>query len=186
MAFIETIEPENATGELQDIYTDLLSSRGQIAEVLKIHSLNPKSLTNHMDLYMTIMFGKSPIKRKIREMMAVVVSTANNCLYCQTHHGEALMNFWKDEDRLKALKEDFRNADLDSKALVLAEHAWNLTKDPSYTTEAVIQRIRDQCWNDRAILDANMVVCYFNFVNRMVMGLGANLEENAGKGYKYD
>ena len=186
MSFIETIEPGDAEGELLEIYNDILSSRGQVAEVLKIHSLNPKSLTNHMDLYMTIMFGKSPIKRKVREMMAVVVSTANNCIYCQTHHGEALMNFWKDEERLNLLKADFRTANLDEKSLVLAEHAWNLTKNPSYTTDKVVQGIRDKGWNDRAILDANMVICYFNFVNRMVMGLGANLEENAGKGYKYD
>ncbi|HFB64566.1 MAG TPA: peroxidase, partial [Aeromonadales bacterium] len=72
MAFIETISPENAEGELLEIYEDVIKSRGQVAEVLMLHSLSPASLTNHLDLYMTLMFAKSPLKRKIREMIAVV------------------------------------------------------------------------------------------------------------------
>ena len=39
--------------------------------------------------------------------------------------------------------------------------------------------------SDKAILDATLVVSYFNFVNRMVLGLGVNLESNQAKGYNY-
>lgn len=50
MPIIEAIQPEDATGELKQIYDDLVQSRGKIAEVHKIQSLNPKSIINHMDL----------------------------------------------------------------------------------------------------------------------------------------
>lgn len=73
MAYIETIDENNAEGLLGEIYQNLINTRGKIAEVHKIQSLNPKSIVNHMDLYMTIMFGKSPLKRPQREMIAVVV-----------------------------------------------------------------------------------------------------------------
>jgi len=33
---------------------------------------------------------------------------------------------------------------------------------------------------------ANLVIAYFNFVNRVVIGLGVELEEDGGKGYEYD
>ncbi len=186
MAFIETISPENAEGELQQIYEAVLKSRGQVAEVLMLHSLNPASLTNHLDLYMTLMFAKSPLKRKIREMIAVVVSKANNCEYCQVHHAEALNNFWKDDNRINKLRQDYQQANLDKKELVLADHAWNMTKNPAYATQEIIDNIRRAGWNDRAILDANMIISYFNFVNRMVLGLGANLESHQGKGFDYE
>ncbi|WP_373524530.1 hypothetical protein [Aquiflexum sp.] len=39
--------------------------------------------------------------------------------------------------------------------------------------------------DDRSILDATLVIGYFNFVNRIILGLGVNLEEDGGKGYKY-
>ena len=92
MPHIEIIQPEQATGELKEIYRNLEESRGKVAEVHKIQSLNPESIVNHMDLYMTVMFGRSPLKRVQREMIAVVVSKANGCLYCQVHHSEAVDN----------------------------------------------------------------------------------------------
>ncbi len=39
--------------------------------------------------------------------------------------------------------------------------------------------------DDRAILDATLVVAYFNFVNRMVLSLGVQLEEQNGEGFRY-
>ena len=39
---------------------------------------------------------------------------------------------------------------------------------------------------ERAILDAALVIAYFNFVNRLVLGLGVQLEQDKGEGYKYD
>jgi len=182
MAFIDIITPENAEGDLKQVYHQVIQSRGAVAEVLRLHSLNPKSLTNHMDLYMTIMFGKSPLKRKVREMMAVVVSKANNCVYCQTHHGEALNNFWKDEDRVEKLKADYNSCELNDKELALADYAWALTKDPSSIQQSRINQLKQLGWSDRAVLDAALVISYFNFVNRMVLGLGAHLEQDQGMG----
>lgn len=44
MANIKTISPEQADGELKKIYENLLETRGKIAEVHKIQSLNPEAL----------------------------------------------------------------------------------------------------------------------------------------------
>jgi len=186
MAFIDTIAPAEASGELRQVYDAVEKNRGQVGEVLQLHSLNPGSLTNHLDLYMTVMFGKSPLRRKVREMLAVVVSCANRCQYCQTHHGAALNHFWKDDERVARLKVDFRDADLDAAELALAEYAWQLTREPSSVTADSTDHLRKAGWNDRAILDAAMVISYFNFVNRMVLGLGANVESDGGAGYRYD
>ncbi|MFW6294068.1 MAG: carboxymuconolactone decarboxylase family protein, partial [Spirochaetota bacterium] len=99
MARIRVIEPDEATGELADIYADLTRSRGRLAEVHKIQSLNPQSIRDHMALYTTVMFSRSPLSRAEREMMAVVVSATNGCAYCIEHHGQALLHFWKDRGR---------------------------------------------------------------------------------------
>ncbi len=85
MAHIETTDPKNARGNLKEIYDQLLETRGKIAEVHKIQSLNPEALVSHMDLYMTIMFGKSPLRRYQREMLGVVTSAVNKCAYCNNH-----------------------------------------------------------------------------------------------------
>jgi uncharacterized peroxidase-related enzyme len=185
MAFIDIIEPAEAEGELKEIYEHLKESRGKIAEVHKIQSLNPESISRHMDLYMTLLFGKSPLKRYQREMMAVVVSAANKCEYCQLHHGEALNHYWKDEERIEELCNDFTMAGLDKTDEALCEMAWNLTLNPSKNNQAAVSKLKKADFTDRAILDATLIISYFNFVNRMVMGLGVQPDEEEVEGYKY-
>lgn len=62
MAFIKVIQHSESGGALKEVYDHLLETKGKLAEVHKIQSLNPKSIMNHMDLHMTIMFGKSLLK----------------------------------------------------------------------------------------------------------------------------
>ena len=185
MPFIETIGENEAEGKLKEIYDNIISSRGKIAEVHKVQSLNPASIVNHMDLYMTIMFGKSPLKRVQREMIAVVVSKGNNCEYCQTHHAEAVNHYWKDDEKTNQLRKDYTALDLSEQDKLLCDYAWEVTKNPGNETELTfIKPLKDIGLDDRAILDATLVIAYFNFVNRIVLSLGVQLEENAG-GYKY-
>jgi len=81
MAWIDTINEVDADGSLKDQYEKLKDPRGGVDIILKIHSLNPESLDTHFRLYKTIMYGKSPICRTDREMIAVLVSSINQCHY---------------------------------------------------------------------------------------------------------
>ncbi len=187
MAYIKVIQPEEAEGELQKIYDDILQKRGKLAEVHKIQSLHPQSIVQHMELYLTIMFGKSPLKRYQREMMGVVVSATNNCDYCCKHHGAALTHFWKDRSKVDQLQYDYRTLNLSSADQLLCEYAAFLTSCPDdMSNQRYDQQLRAQNFSDRAILDASMVISYFNFVNRLVLGLGVEVEEDKGEGYKYE
>ncbi|MEO9532957.1 MAG: peroxidase-related enzyme [Crocinitomicaceae bacterium] len=186
MPIIETIQPEDATGELKKIYDDLIQSRGKIAEVHKIQSLNPKSIVNHMDLYMTLMYGKSPLKRELREMIAVVVSKANQCEYCQVHHLEALNHYWKDNEKAEKFRADFNAIELNPREKAYCEYAHQHTLTPGKSTTKIIEQLKLLGESDRAILDATMIIGYFNFVNRIVAGLQIQLETEGAGGYKFD
>ena len=185
MAFIETIDPKDADGHLKDIYENLKKTRGKIAEVHKIQSLNPEALTAHMELYMTVMFGKSPLKRYQREMLGVVVSAANRCEYCVNHHEQALLAYWKDEEKSRLLLSDRSELELSDADKLLCKLAEDLTNNQSQDYSNHISGLRDAGLEDREILDAVQVIAYFNFVNRMVLGLGVEFSEDEMKGYKY-
>jgi alkylhydroperoxidase family enzyme len=84
MAWIRVIEPgepEAAEGKLAALYGKLANPEGEIDNILTIHSLHPESLEAHLALYKTMMYGRSPLSRARREMIAVVVSAANQCHY---------------------------------------------------------------------------------------------------------
>ncbi len=80
MPWIEWIEEEAATGRLKESYERYGTQRG-IDHILKIHSLNPRSLEDHYRLYAHLMRGPSELSRADREMIAVVVSKTNDCFY---------------------------------------------------------------------------------------------------------
>lgn len=185
MAHIKTIDRENATDDLKDVYNHLIETRGKIAEVHKIQSLNPQALVAHMELYMTIMFGKSPLKRYQREMLGVVTSAANQCEYCINHHKQALLAYWKDEERTDLLITDRTQLDLSETDFLLCDLAEKLTLNNTSNYSDNITTLQKAGVSDRAILDAVQVIAYFNFVNRMVLGLGVSFTEEEMKGYKY-
>jgi uncharacterized peroxidase-related enzyme len=185
MANIQVIQPSDADGYLKEVYDQILESRGKIAEIHKIQSLNPRSIIRHMDLYMTLMYGKSPLGREEREMLGVIVSKANNCDYCIAHHGEALNFYWKNKKKLEALIRDHNEVDIPEEQHLLCELADISTRFPdSRKVQPLIRKLKKHGMTDRAILDATLVISYFNFVNRLVMILDVKLEKDPG-GYKY-
>ncbi len=81
MAWIKMIQEDEAEGELKEMYDQNVEPWGGVDNILKIHSLSPESLKAHISLYKTVMYGKSPIRRPEREMIAVAVSAVNGCHY---------------------------------------------------------------------------------------------------------
>jgi uncharacterized peroxidase-related enzyme len=186
MARITIVEPGEAASPLKEVYEEIIQKRGGLSEVLKIQSLHPQSIRSHMEFYMDVMFAHTALGRAEKEMIAVVVSAANGCRYCQAHHGAALQTYWKAADRVAALKEDYEMADLTEKEKALCRYAVALTRQPQdHGGTDHTQALRLAGCSDAAILDASLVTAYFNFVNRMVLSLGVALEAHGGEGYKY-
>lgn len=113
----------------------------------------------------------------------VAVSRTNGCAYRVAHHAEALSRYEKDRDAQAAIREGRWNA-LDARTESLCRNAEKLTRDPASVQEADIARLRDTGLDDRAVLDAAQIAAYFNFVNRLVLGLGVGLE-TARDGFEY-
>lgn len=82
IAWIESIPEAEARGELKRAYQRAGDPKsGQVDHIMRIHSLNPASLIDHLHLYKTLMYAESPLTRVQREMIGVVVSAINRCEY---------------------------------------------------------------------------------------------------------
>ncbi|MDA3818628.1 MAG: peroxidase-related enzyme [Prolixibacteraceae bacterium] len=186
MSRIKVIPYEDSTGRLKEIYDNLISSRGKLADIHTVQSLRPESIVKHIDLYMEIMFSKSELTKAEREIMAVVVSAANQREYCQLHHAQALNHYWKNEAKVNQLRFDFEEVELSTREHTLCSFANLLTVAPeAYKDDKYLNALKTVGLTDNAILDASLVVSYFNFVNRMVLSLGVAITEEEVKGYNY-
>ena len=81
MAYIETIGPGDADGELKRLYDEAIRRAGRVYGILRLQSLNPPVLAASLELYKAVMFGPSPLSRAEREAIAVTVSRSNDCFY---------------------------------------------------------------------------------------------------------
>jgi len=186
MSWISEVELDDADGKLQEIYAELVAKRGKASNTLKVHSLNPDAMGNHLDLYMTLMFGTSGLSRSEREAIAVVVSATNECAYCVNHHAEALRRYVKDDDTLDMLMTADGLETLEPRLSNIVRYAEKLTSAPAAMTESDLGELRAVGLSDRDILDASLIVAYFNFVNRIAQGLGVSFSAEEMSGYRDD
>lgn len=76
-------------------------------------------------------------------------------------------------DSVKANPDD---APLDEHKRVLVEFAKKLTQHPAGSIQADVERLRQSGYSDSAIHDAVACAAYFNFVNRVDLALGVEVE----------
>jgi uncharacterized peroxidase-related enzyme len=81
MAWIEMVDERQTEGLLARIYAAARERAGKVFNILKIQSQNPPILQASIDLYLAIMKRDSALSRAQRELLAVVVSKANQCHY---------------------------------------------------------------------------------------------------------
>lgn len=185
MPWIRVIDEAEATGQLKEIYEEIKQKRGKISNIMKIYSLNPQAMKTHMDLYLTLMFGSSGLKREERELIGVVVSAANSCEYCVNHHAEALNHYWKDKEKIKGIIKDLKSLNLPERLTKMIEYVVKLTEDPNAIKQGDVNALRKVGFSDKDILNINLITSYFCFVNRIALGLGVEFTVDEMAGYKY-
>ena len=186
MSWIQEIEVGEADGKLAGLYDDLVKKRGKVSNILKVHSLNPAAMEGHLDLYMTLMFGKSGLSRLEREAIAVVVSANNECDYCVNHHLESLRHYLDDNETLNMLATADGLETLEPRLSNIVRHAEKLTTAPGAMTESDLGELRAEGLTDKDILDLTLITAYFNFVNRIAMSLGVEFSAEEMSGYLND
>jgi uncharacterized peroxidase-related enzyme len=77
---------------------------------------------------------------------------------------------------LRALRTDFRHAELPPAERAMLDYARKLTDRPQAMGEDDVARLREHGFDDRAIHDICSITAYFAFVNRVADGLGVELE----------
>lgn len=186
MSFIKEVEERDAEGKLKDIYDSLLKQRGKVANIMKVHSLNPNAMEAHLNLYMGIMFRDRKISREECEIIAVVVSGLNGCRYCIDHHKEALKYYWKDEERMDSLIREHQNLEgISDRVAQMIIYAKKLTENSEMMNQDDVISLKEVGLTDEEILNVNLVTSYFNFVNRIALGLGVEVSGEEKEGYNY-
>src|ERR1700729_4187658 len=104
-----------------------------------------------------------------REMIAVVVSSANGCLYCLVAHGAALREELGDPVLGERISYDWRRAGLDQRRAVICAYADKLTVAPRTVGRDDLQSLLDVGLSLDEAWDVAEIAAMYNLTNRMAM-----------------
>lgn len=163
-----TIEQLDELTERQQGYFDKCTERlGFVPNVLKAYAFSSVKLQAFADLYNDLMLGDSNLTKLEREMIAVAVSSVNQCYYCLTAHGAAVRQLSGDPALGEQMVMNFRAADLDARQTAMLEFTDKLTRTPQDMVENDRDALRAVGFSDRDIWDISGVASFFNMSNRM-------------------
>ena len=70
------------------------------------------------------------------------------------------------------MRRDYRQADLSAADRAMLDFAVRLTTEPARMTPEDLDRLRAVGFDDRGILQINLIASWFNYINRVADGLG--------------
>lgn len=167
ISVLGTPDLNNIDDDIKVVFEKCTEKLGLIPNVLISLSRNPDKLRAFMGMYNLLMLGPSSLSKLEREMIAVVVSSANSCYYCQVAHGQAVRQLSGDPQLGEMLVMNYRVAELDQRQRAMLDFTWKLTKTP----ELVIQEDRDHLlqvgFSNEDIYEIADVAAFFNMTNRV-------------------
>ena len=183
-AWIEIIGEDAAPDGLKRYYDLARTPNGTVDNVMKVHGLRPHTMAGHVALYRSVLHDDgNTLPDWLLETIASYTSILNRCGYSLANHFANARHLIADDDRadavLAALKADAPEHAFDGKALAFLRYARKLTLAPQGMREADVWAMRDAGADDGEILEVNQVCCYFNYVNRLLNGLGVTLDDDA-------
>ena len=180
-AWIRMISDEEADAQLTEVLDLARTPHGTVDNVMRVHSLRPNTMKGHVVLYRACLHDdRNTVPMWFQEVVSSYVSVLNDCPYSYANHWSNARHLIEDDSRADtveaALQARSPEAAFDGAQLAALRYAEKLTVGPGRMVEEDVAEMRAAGWDDAEILEINQIICYFNYVNRSINGLGVTTE----------
>jgi len=168
--------------DLQGLFRAARERIGFVPNVFRVYAFRPDRLRLWFSHFKALHEPTERLDAADRELIAVVVSSANRCLYCLVAHGASLREELGDPVLGERIAFDWRRAGLDPRRTAIAAYAEKLTLAPRDVDRADLSSLLDAGLSLEDAWDVAEVAAMYNFTNRMAMA--TNMlpnEEYAGR-----
>ncbi len=160
---------EDLPEDLRKLFAKARANLGFVPNVFLTYSYRPDRLRTWFAHFKALHVPTEHLDVADREMIAVVVSMANGCLYCLVAHGAMLREALNDPVLGDRITLDWRRAGLDSRCTAICRYAEKLTTNPRDMTEGDLASLRAEGLSEAETWDVAEVAAMYNFTNRMAM-----------------
>lgn len=172
---VRLIEEQEATGRLAELYAQVKEATGLdfVPDMFRLVSTRPELLETVLKGYVGI-FGHGVLPRQTRELISAWTSRVNQCPYCVGTHNFFLQVFGGSEELAHAVSTaaSVEELPVDERTRVLLRLLTKLSTAAYKITDADWQEALDAGWTADELLEGFFCAALFNFITRMVDGLG--------------
>ena len=175
------ISDDEADDELLDVLNLSRTPHGTVDNVMRVHSLRPATMRGHVVLYRAALHDDAnTLPTWFQEVISTYVSILNDCDYSLANHWDNARYLIDDEGRADAIETALKarrpEDAFKGPELALLCYAEKLTLSPANMIQADVTVLKTAGIDDGQILEANQIICYFNYVNRSLNGLGVSTD----------
>lgn len=163
---------ETAHEGVEKLWAKAEANMGFVPNVFRAQALNGEQFLAWWNYFNLLVNKEGHLTNAEREMLAVVVSGLNRCVYCAVSHGAALRHYLEDAQKADQIGVNWRHADLTEREVALCAYAEKLTLRPAEMTAEDLTPLRAVGLNDQQILEVVQVIGMFNMTNRVSSALG--------------
>jgi uncharacterized peroxidase-related enzyme len=155
--------------DLRGLFAKARERLGFVPNVFRVWAFRPEHLSAWFAHFRHLHQPSERLSAADREMIAVVVSAANGCLYCLVAHGAALREELGDPVLGERISYDWRRAGLDARRTAICAYAEKLTLRPREVTRADLEILLDVGLTLKDAWDVAEISAMYNLTNRMAM-----------------
>lgn len=173
--FIKTVEPEEATGDIAELYQAEIAGMGRVMQATQCWSSRPDMIVpvEHLLHQMRDGFSLGLLNFRLITLVAAKYVPSSYCSHVYFRTLSGMMG----RDQALAVQRDYRNAGLSEQQVEMLAYAEQITRDASKITKADIDRLRAVGLSDLNIADIAMAAAFRNFMSRYFDAVGAEPEE---------
>ena len=160
---------EDLPSGLRGLFGRARERLGFVPNVFRVYAFRPERLSAWFAHYRQLHEPTEHLSAADRELIAVVVSAANRCLYCLVAHGAALRDELADPVLGERISYDWRRAGLDARRATICAYAEKLTLRPCEVTREDLQTLLDAGLSLEEAWDVAEIAAMYNLTNRMAM-----------------
>jgi len=154
---------------LRGLFAKARERVGFVPNVFRAYSFRPERLSAWFSYFRQLHEPTEGLGAADREMIAVVVSAANGCLYCSVAHGAALRQELGDPVLGERISYDWRRAGLDARRQAICTYAEKLTVTPRELSRDDLRSLLDVGLTLEEAWDVAEIASMYNLTNRMAM-----------------
>jgi uncharacterized peroxidase-related enzyme len=155
--------------DLRGLFAKAQERLGFVPNVFRVWAFRPEHLSAWFAHFRQLHQPSERLSAADREMIAVVVSAANGCLYCLVAHGAALREELGDPVLGERISYDWRRAGLDARRTAICAYAEKLTLRPREVTRADLETLLGVGLTLEDAWDVAEISAMYNLTNRMAM-----------------